>query len=126
MDERMLAKAEKLAKQPYQVQVFQDFTTEGKLVHVALVPELPGCVTHGNSAPEAKARLEMVKTDFIYFLLEDDLEVPEPARIATNESLQVGSTVGAGEDSAPLTFGVKTVRQRIIPKSSYRFAYEVS
>jgi len=39
---------------------------------------MPGCVSHGDTVEEAKEWLESAKIDFIWFLLDHSLEVPEP------------------------------------------------
>lgn len=67
-----------LAKRPYQAHVFCDETTEGEPVYVAVVPEMPGCIAHGDTVEEALEWLESAKVDHIWFLLDKKLEVPEP------------------------------------------------
>ena len=78
MNKEYLKKAESLAKRPYQAHVFFDETTEGEPVYVAIVPEMPGCVAHGDTVEEALEWLESAKLDHIWFLLDKKLEVPEP------------------------------------------------
>ena len=75
---QMLSRAKAYAKRPYQVRIFLDETTDGEPVFVAEVPEMPGCHTHGDTVRSAEEWLESLKVDFIYFLLEDGLPVPEP------------------------------------------------
>lgn len=116
MDNRLLVKAECLAKQRYQVQVFPDETTDGKPILIAIVPDLPGCSAHGNTAAEAKARLRDVMVDFIYFMLEDGLEVPVPTPIETDISLQLGDSILMIEASASLTFGTSRSHTRKPPE----------
>lgn len=81
MNERRLKRAKELAKQAYQVHVFSDESTDGEPAYVASVPELPICMSDGSTVEEAKRNLESAKVDFIYFLLEDGLPVPEPRRL---------------------------------------------
>ena len=57
---------------------FLDKTTDGEPIYVALIPELPGCHTHGDTLEEALELLNEVKIEFIYFMLVDGLAVPEP------------------------------------------------
>lgn len=78
MNQHMWQQAEKLGKRPYQTMTFLDKTTGGEPVYVALIPELPGCHTHGDTVDEALELLNEVKVEFIYFMLEDGLAVPEP------------------------------------------------
>ncbi len=78
MNKHLFQKAKELAQRPYQVHVFLDETTDGEPVYVAAVPEMPGCVSHGDTVEEAKEWLESAKIDFICFLLDHNLEVPEP------------------------------------------------
>ena len=112
MDNRLLMKAEGIAKQLYQVHVFPDESTDGKPILVAILPDLPGCVAHGKTATEAKTRLRDVMVDFIYFMLEDGLEVPVPTPIETGISLQLGDSIHMIEGSASLTFGTQSSRTR--------------
>lgn len=78
MNKQIWRQAEKLGNRPYQMMTFLDKTTDGERVYVALIPELPGCHTHGDTVDEALELLHEVKTEFIYFMLEDGLAVPEP------------------------------------------------
>ncbi len=82
MNEQRLQLARKLASRPYQVHVFPDESTEGDPCFVATVPELPVCMSDGDTVEEATINIESAKVDFIYFLLEDGLPVPEPRMLA--------------------------------------------
>ncbi len=82
MNEQRLQLARKLASRPYQVHVFPDESTEGEPCFVATVPELPVCMSDGDTVEEATINIESAKVDFIYFLLEDGLPVPEPRMLA--------------------------------------------
>ena len=70
--------ATSLAKRQYQAHVFLDETTDGEPVYVAIVPEMPGCVAHGDTVEEALEWLDSAKVDHIWFLLDKGLEVPDP------------------------------------------------
>jgi len=70
--------AQRLANRPYRSVVFSDKSTEGEPLYVALNPELEGCVSQGDTVAEARHNLDDARVDFIYFLLEDGLSVPEP------------------------------------------------
>ena len=89
LDPKVLQRAQELASRPYQARIFLDETTEGKPVYVALVPEIPGCHTHGDTVEEAREWLESAKVDFIYFLLIDGLAVPEPKLLETEQRINV-------------------------------------
>lgn len=78
MNKHLFQKAKELAQRPYQMHIFLDETTDGEPVYVAVVPKMPGCVSHSDAVEEAKEWLESAKVDFIWFLLEHSLEVPEP------------------------------------------------
>ena len=78
MNEKMLENAKRLAARPYQIRIFADETTDGDPGYYAMIPELPGCVSDGATVEEAKKNLEAAKVDFIYFLLQDGLTIPEP------------------------------------------------
>jgi len=79
MNNELLSQARRLAMRAYSVEVSQDIATDGEPIFVALTPEMPGCIAQGETADEAKANLHDALVDFIYFLLEDGLPVPEPA-----------------------------------------------
>ncbi len=78
MNQQMWQLAKKLGNRPYQMITFLDRTTDGEPIYVALTPELSGCHTHGDTVEEALELLNEVRIEFIYFLLEDSLAVPEP------------------------------------------------
>jgi len=78
MNQNLFGRALTLAKRPYQAHVFQDETTNGEPVYVAMIPEMPGCIAHGDTVEEALEWLESAKVDHIWFLLDKDLEVPHP------------------------------------------------
>ena len=75
--------AESLANRPYQAHVFLDETTDGEPVYVALVPEMSGCIAHGDTVEEALEWLESARVDHIWFLLDHKMEVPEPQLVNT-------------------------------------------
>ena len=87
MNNQTLKKAKELANRPYQIRIFLDETTDDEPIYVAVIPELPGCVAYGDTPEEAKHNITTAKEDFIYFLLEDELTVPEPQLI--NSSIRI-------------------------------------
>jgi len=71
-------KAEHLASQGYDIEMFKDTLTNGDIVILAKNPELPGCMAHGATHDEAIANLTEARTEYIYSLLLDELPVPYP------------------------------------------------
>ncbi len=47
-------------------------------IYVASVPELPGCMAHGNTKEQALKEIETAKELWIETALEDGLPIPEP------------------------------------------------
>ena len=78
MDEKLLKHARNLAKRPYQALIFRDEYEDGEPTYFVRTPELPGCVSHGDTVSEALEWIELARADYIYFLLEDGLSVPDP------------------------------------------------
>ncbi len=93
-DKQLFQQAKRLANRPYRVMTFLDQTTDDELIQVALIPELPGCHTHGKTAEEAIALLHELKIEFIYFMLEDGLDVPEPCLLDSKLSVNLGEHFG--------------------------------
>ncbi|MCY4072487.1 MAG: type II toxin-antitoxin system HicB family antitoxin [Chloroflexi bacterium] len=91
MDKGKFALAQDLAERPYQTMTFLDRTTEGEPVYVALIPELPGCASHGKTANEAQELLDEAKVEFIYFMLEDGLTVPDPKLLDQEQRINVSN-----------------------------------
>lgn len=100
MNEQRLQLARKLASRPYQVHVFPDESTNGDPCFVATVPELPVCMSDGDSVEEALGNIESAKVDFIYFLLEDGLPVPEPQMLAPYTSVDMSDFFIMRDESA--------------------------
>lgn len=73
-----LRMAEELASRPYQIELQAYDTPDGQPYFFGRVREMPGCVSDGETEQEAKANVRLAMIDFIYFLLEDGLAVPEP------------------------------------------------
>lgn len=47
-------------------------------IYVASVPELPGCMAHGNTKEQALKEIEIAKELWIETALEDGQPIPEP------------------------------------------------
>ncbi len=78
MNEDRLRRAEELASRSYQIELQALESPGGQTYFFGRVPELPGCVSDGDTKHEAKANVRSAMIDFIYFLLEDGLTIPEP------------------------------------------------
>ncbi len=76
-------KAQQLAARGYTSILSEDTLSTGNTVYIAEHPELLGCMTQGNTVEEAVQELQKVTVDFIYYLLEDGLDVPEPVSFET-------------------------------------------
>jgi|GEM_PF-1076121 len=64
---------------PYEVIVEEDeYTTEGMKCYRAFSPQLPGCVSHGDTPEEAKADWEDAKLLYIETLIANGQQVPLP------------------------------------------------
>lgn len=79
MEKEMMQKAEELAARNYSLTVYEDKTSNGQTIFLAKNPELYGCMAQGVSLEDAIKNLEEARVDYICSLLEDNLEVPEPA-----------------------------------------------
>jgi len=74
----MLDRLEDFMKLPYSIKVVPDQTTEGSLCYVASHPELPGCMSHGDTPEEAANNLSEAKELYIKTLLEKGESIPSP------------------------------------------------
>jgi len=69
---------ENFIRLPYSIKVVLDQTTEGSLCYVASHPELPGCMSHGDTPEEAMNNLSEAKELYIKTLLEKGESIPLP------------------------------------------------
>src|SRR5688572_33367163 len=83
-DEAML-----LANQPYTTIVFRDRTTDGEYGYVAINPQLPGCVSDGDTPEEAIDNLLDARILYIETSLEDGLVIPEPRILTRNIHIEI-------------------------------------
>jgi predicted RNase H-like HicB family nuclease len=75
----------------YSIEVIPDQTTEGSLCYVASHPELPGCMSHGDTTEEAINNLSEAKRLYISTLLRKGEDVPFPR----SETKVIWEVVGA-------------------------------
>ena len=93
MSESYFELAEKLAARPYSIMKLRDETTDGAPIYLARTLEIDNCFGQGDTPEEAEQDLRGALVDFIAGLLEDDLYVPEPARLVKTIGTAVNSTV---------------------------------
>ena len=96
-------RAEELARRPYRFRLEKDEVADGEFVFLARVVEMPTCMAQGSTVAEAAKELEEVMFEFIFSLLEDGEEVPEPrlgrsvtAGYAEPETTIQGTVYGGG------------------------------
>ena len=58
-------------------------------IFVASIPELPGCMAHGDTKEDALKEIKIAKELWIETALEDGLSIPEPA-LFTSVAVQIG------------------------------------
>lgn len=58
--------------------IFMQYDPQDK-IYVASIPELQGCMAHGETKEEALKEIEIAKELWIETALEDGLPIPEPA-----------------------------------------------
>jgi len=78
MDDKQWQQAEQLATRKYFTVIYREELEKNEPYYVAVHPDLPGCRADGNTPEEAKQELAKALVDYIYFLLEDNLPIPEP------------------------------------------------
>lgn len=69
--------AVKKSKAPLKYEVVFDWDESDK-IYIARVPELPGCVSHGDTLPEAARMIQEAMELYIETLVDDGKEVPVP------------------------------------------------
>lgn len=86
----MANKLEAYIKLPYSVEVTPEQTTEGTPCYLASYPDLPGCMSHGDTPDEAIANLFEAKELYIKTLLEKGQDIPLP----TSSSVAIWEVAG--------------------------------
>lgn len=66
---------------PYKTILMPDVRSDGTPCFVARHPELPGCMSDGDTPAEAVANLRDARELYIQSLIEDGLEVPLPQTV---------------------------------------------
>jgi predicted RNase H-like HicB family nuclease len=83
----------------YSIKVVPDQTTEGSLCYVASHPELPGCMSHGDTPEEAIDNLSEAKELYIKTLLEKGESIPLPKSSTVAIWQIAGAQVGSRQKS---------------------------
>jgi predicted RNase H-like HicB family nuclease len=95
--------ARKLASRPYSIKVLKDDSNSGQPLFLAMHPELEGCMAQGTTEEEALKNLDEFRVDYIEHLLENNLDVPNPASdSATSNNVIVVETKS---ETLPPSFG---------------------
>lgn len=68
---------------PYSLHVVPGICTDGSVTFVASNPELPGCMSHGDTVEQAVQHLAEARELYIADLVERRLPVPMPASAST-------------------------------------------
>jgi predicted RNase H-like HicB family nuclease len=79
-------KAKEIAKKPYVTIVYEDKTTTGEKIYLAIHPEFVGCMAQGETEELAVKELEAVTIEYINSLIEDHQPIPEPLTKSTDTS----------------------------------------
>jgi predicted RNase H-like HicB family nuclease len=74
---------EALVNLPYAIEIIPDETTDGRPCYMAMHPELPGCMSHGDTELEARQNLVEARRLYIQSLVEKGLDVPRPRAVIT-------------------------------------------
>ena len=82
-DASLWQRAEELAARNYELITSVDTLSTGEKVYVVSNPALPGCLAHGQTLSQALRELVEARTAYIYYLLVDKLDVPEPGGATT-------------------------------------------
>ena len=78
----MNVKADQLSNRKYQTIVTLEETTTGGTCYLASHPELPGCVSQGDTPQEAVENLKEATLMVIEHLIAHNLPVPDPRPLA--------------------------------------------
>jgi antitoxin HicB len=69
----------KLSDRKYQTVIKLEEATDGSYCYIAYHPELPGCMSQGNTPQEAEENLREATQMVIEHLVSNNLPVPDPA-----------------------------------------------
>ncbi|OGX32976.1 MAG: hypothetical protein A3F87_01280 [Omnitrophica WOR_2 bacterium RIFCSPLOWO2_12_FULL_51_24] len=63
---------------PYSIELVPDLTSDGLSCYMACHPELPGCMSHGQTPEEAIANLTDARRIYLEVLLKKSQQIPLP------------------------------------------------
>ncbi len=66
---------------PYHIVLIADGDDDGRSGWVAEIPDLPGCISQGDSPDEAVDHVRKAMADWISVALEDGRDIPRPRRV---------------------------------------------
>lgn len=72
---------------PYAIEIIPDETTDGGRCYLVMHPELPGCMSHGDTEAEALQNLAEARRLYIESLLERGIEVPHPRAVTAGTGI---------------------------------------
>lgn len=67
----------------YAINVTPDQTTKGNTCYLASHPELPGCMSHGETPDEAIINLNEARKLYLKSLIEDNRPIPRPMSLTS-------------------------------------------
>lgn len=86
MKNDLFEKAKQLAARPYPYRVYRDDESDPDVMYLAESVDLDGCMAQGSTQKEAIRNLAEAQIDYIAFLLEKGLPVPEPSELTDTAS----------------------------------------
>lgn len=90
---------DQLVHRPYIIFYQLDRRTDGAVCYLAWHPELPGCMSDGDTPQEALQNLEDARRIYIESLLEDHMPIPDPKPFLTR--LELPSVSGIADRAVP-------------------------
>lgn len=100
-----LAEVKSPPRIPYAVVVVQEQATDGSLVYRAEIPELPGCMSHGETEKEAVQNLVEAMELYLETLAQQGQRVPTPQTLPL--------TLGTGTAGVPVSAEAALVAFRL-------------
>ena len=111
-----LAEIKSLPRIPYAVVVLQEQATDGSLVYRAEIPELPGCMSHGETEKEALQNLVEAMELYLETLAQRGQTVPRPRTLPlTSGTATAGAVRVLPAGAATVNFRLTGVRQESTP-----------
>jgi predicted RNase H-like HicB family nuclease len=86
MNDDLFEKAKQLAARPYPFRVYRDAESDPDVMYLAENVDLDGCMAQGSTQKEAIQNLADARIDYMAFLLEKGLPVPEPSEFTATSS----------------------------------------